>query len=82
MKTMCKAQLLDGSWHDAWLTSERAESSYGQPVVVILGEDNARKYEKFHSLGSFPPNQRIHEDARKLTPVMRGVRLQRRDVAR
>ncbi len=42
MKTMIKAQLLDGSWHDAWLTDERAESSYGQPVVVVEGDDVAR----------------------------------------
>ena len=29
----------------AILSDERAESSYGQPVVVVEGEDNARDLE-------------------------------------
>ena len=31
-----------GPWLPAILSDERAESSYGLPVVVVDGEDNAR----------------------------------------
>jgi hypothetical protein len=51
MKTMVKVQTIPGGlWQTAWLTDERSESSYGQPVVVVQGEDLARGSGEVHRL--------------------------------
>ena len=43
MQIAVKVQVAQGGeWQDGILTDERAESSYGLPVIVIEGEELAR----------------------------------------